>query len=262
MEYFNNIENNNCVGKIYKSKNSGDFIITKYNNSRNIEIEFIETGYRKIVQIGNIRCGEVKDCYLPSVYEVGVIGSRYLTHVRMNDGERTCRKEYMTWRGMLRRCYSEKKLLDSPTYIGCTVSENFKHYEYFYEWCNRQIGFNNEGWHLDKDLLVKGNKVYSEDTCVFLPEELNILLVKRKSKRGDYPIGVHYCKSKKSFISQINRNKGQQDYLGKFNTPEEAFFAYKEAKEAFIKEQANKWKDKIDPRAFQALMTYEVDIND
>ena len=45
-------------------------------------------------------------------------------------------------------------------------------------------------------------------------------------------------------------------------TPEEAFLAYKKDKEAYIKDVANKWKDKIDPRAYEALMNYEVEITD
>ena len=69
-------------------------------------------------------------------------------------------------------------------------------------------------------------------------------------------------KKGKSFVARVNKNKGKQEKLGSFNTEIEAFNAYKKAKEAFVKEQANKWKDKIDERAYNALMNYTVDIND
>ena len=163
---------------------------------------------------------------------------------------------------MLQRCYSDSYQKQRPTYEGCEVSENFKSYEYFYEWCNKQIGFGNKGWHLDKDLLIKGNKIYSEYTCVFLPREINQVLVKREALRGEHLIGVYWHNTKKTFVAMVNKNKGKPEHLGSFKTEIEAFNAYKVAKESFIKEQAEKWKDKIDPRAYEALMNYEVNIND
>ena len=149
-----------------------------------------------------------------------------------------------------------------PTYKDCEASENFKSFEYFYEWCNNQIGFGNEGWQLDKDLLIKGNKIYSENTCVFLPNEINILLTKRTALRGEYLIGVSWSKTNKAFVAQINKNKGKQEYLGSFATELEAFNAYKTAKESFVKEQADNWKSQIDIRAYNALMNYTVEITD
>lgn len=260
MQKLNNIEINNCVGQVCRSRNYGNFIITHYNNALYVEVEFIKTGYKTKGTIDNIRCGRIKDVYVPSVHTVGIIGEKYPVHYLENIGKKV--KEYSTWYNMLMRCYSKKWVEKYPTYKGCSVSENFKHYEYFYEWCNRQIGFNNEGWQLDKDLIHKGNKVYSEETCIFLPQELNKLITKTNAKRGDYPIGVTFHKASKKFSSVVNINKTHIKHLGLFDTPEETFYAYKEAKEAFIKEQALKWKDEIDPRAFEALMNYEVDIND
>ena len=163
---------------------------------------------------------------------------------------------------MLVRCYSDSSKKKRPTYEGCEVSDNFKSYEYFYEWCQNQISFDNEGWHLDKDLLVKGNKVYSETTCVFLPNEINSLLNKREASRGEYLIGVSWYKRDMAFISRVCKNKGKSEYLGSFKTELEAFNAYKEAKETFVKEQAEKWKGKIDERAYEALINYTVEITD
>ena len=69
-------------------------------------------------------------------------------------------------------------------------------------------------------------------------------------------------KTNKAFMAQVNKNKGKQECLGFFNTEIEAFKAYKKAKESFVKEQADKWKDQIDIRAYNALMNYEVSIDD
>ena len=257
MKYLNDVSYKDCVGKVCKSKSSGDFKILKYNDKKNVEIQFLKTGFETTVELGSIRNGGVKDRYLPSVYGVGVIGDKYPSKV---NGVLT--KEYKLWTSMLVRCYSDNSKKRRPTYEGCEVSNNFKSYEYFYEWCHKQIGFGVEGFELDKDLLIKGNKVYSEDSCVFIPTEINSLLVKRENMRGKYLIGVCWSKTANAFVSRVSRNKGMQEHLGVFNTELEAFNAYKQAKEAFIKEQAENWKGEIDERAYNALMNYTVNIDD
>ena len=257
MKYLNDVNYKDCVGRVFKSKSSGDFKILKYNDTANVEIQFLKTGYETTVRLTAIRSGNVKDRYLPSVCGVGMLGAKYLSAV---NGRNT--KEYNLWQSMLKRCYSDTCKKKQPTYEGCEVSDNFKSYEYFYEWCNEQIGFNNEGWHLDKDLLVKGNKVYSESTCVFIPAEVNALLTKCTNSRGEHLIGVYWYKRDKAFVARVNKSKGGREWLGSFNTEIEAFNAYKTTKESFIKEQAEKYKSQIDERAYNALMNYEVSSND
>ena len=257
MKYLNDVSYKDCVGRVFKSKSSGDFKILKYNDSKSVEIQFLTTGYEIVAQLGDIRNGNVKDPYLPSVYGVGVVGTKYPTRV---NGVKT--KEYELWTSMLERCYSDTYKKQRPTYEGCEVSNKFKSYEYFYEWYQNRIGFNKEGWQLDKDLLVKGNKIYSESTCIFIPREINQILVKSTASRGKYLIGVCWNKKCKAFVAMVSKNKGNTEYLGLFNTEIEAFNAYKQAKESFIKEQANKFKSQIDPRAYEALMNYTVEITD
>ena len=262
MKYLNDVSYKDCVGKVCKSKSSGDFKVLKYNDARNVEIQFLKTGFKTSVQLINIKSGNVKDHYSPSVCGVGILGTKYPSKV--NDVKT---KEYELWTHMLQRCYSDTNVCDTskkrnPTYTGCEVSENFKYYEYFYEWCNKQIGFGVEGWQLDKDLLVKGNKVYSEGSCVFIPKEINQLLTKRTASRGECLIGVYWNKRANAFKAQVGKNKGGREYLGYFKTELEAFNAYKKAKESFVKEQANEWKGEIDPRAYEALMKYTVEITD
>ena len=257
MKYLNDINYKDCVGKVCKSSNSGDFKVLKYNDAKEVEVRFVNTGYETVTQLGNIRNGKVKDSYSPSVYDVGISGAKYPIS---EGGVET--KEYALWKSMLRRCYSDNFKKKRQTYIDCKCSENFNNYEYFYEWCQNQIGFNNKDWHLDKNLLIKGNKVYSEDSCIFIPQDINLLLTKCTASRGKHLIGVHWHKTRKAFRATVNKNKGKQEQLGLFKTELEAFNAYKQAKEAFVKEQANKWKGKVDDRAYEALMSYEVNIDD
>ncbi len=174
-------------------------------------------------------------------------------------------REYRIWKGMLRRCTT--KCSDIHTsYIGTTCSENFKSYEYFYEWCQKQIGFNSIDtggirWHLDKDLLLKGNKHYSEDNCVFIPQRINKLLTKSNGTRGIYPLGVSYHKRIKMF-SIGGHNGEKRVHLGYLHCQKEAFQVYKAFKESVIKQVAEEYKDQLDQRAYKALMEYQVEITD
>ena len=257
MKYLNDISYKDCVGKVCKSLNSGDFKVLKYNDAKDVEVQFLNTGFKMVAQLGNIRKGKVKDPYSPSVFGVGITGTKYQPTI---NGVNT--KEYDLWHSMLERCYSYIYKKRQPTYEGCEVSDNFKSFEYFHEWCHNQIGFGECGFQLDKDLLTKGNKVYSENSCVFIPREINSLLIKREASRGEHLIGVYWSKTNKAFVAQVNKNKGKSEHLGFFNTEIEAFNAYKVAKEAFIKEQAEKWESQIDDRAYNALMSYTVEITD
>ena len=165
-------------------------------------------------------------------------------------------KEYSVWLSMLTRCYNERFLLSNETYIGCEVCEEWLDFQNFAKWFNDNYI---EGYQLDKDLILKGNKLYSPKTCCFIPQEINLLLVKRKNKRGKYPIGVSRDKTKMSAHIVI---KAKQCYLGNYNTPEEAFNVYKKAKQAHILSIAEEYKDKISTEAYNSLLNYTVSIND
>ena len=118
-------------------------------------------------------------------------------------------------------------------------------------------------YHIGNLLLVSHpNKVYSRETCVFLPKLINVALVTRYNNRGKYLIGVSWDKTNKAFKAQVCKNKGKQEKLGYYNTEIGAHLAYKEAKESYLKELADKYKDLLDPRAYEALYNYTVDIDD
>ena len=247
-------------GNVFETKFGNSFIVTKYVNRGEIHIKFLDTGYETTTDRANIARGSIRDRLTPSAFGVGIIGAEAS---RVNG---ILEREAILWRSMLQRCYSEKSQARRQTYKDCTVSDNFKYYPYFKDWCNNQIGFssfdtNGNPFELDKDILVKGNKVYSEDTCSFIPPEINKLLIKCNASRGDTPIGVHYSKTKKNFQVGCHIN-GKLIHLSYYTCPKLAFLAYKEAKETNIKDVANKWKDKIDPRVYEALINWKVEIDD
>lgn len=133
---------------------------------------------------------------------------------------------YSKWKDMLMRCYSDKYKEKHPTYEGCTVCEDWLIFSKFKYWMERQDW---EGKHLDKDILVEGNKIYSPETCIFVDHRINCFILDKVSQRGNYPIGVHWSKQNKKFASQISEN-GKVKSLGFFNTPEEAHLAWRKAK--------------------------------
>lgn len=237
-------------GLIFSTNNSGNCVVVNYTNYDDVTVKFVETGYETKTRMDNLKLGKVKDYLHPSIYGKGILGEGF----KQSESQSY---SFQLWKNMLKRCYSEVSFKKSPSYEQCLTSETFNDYQQFKTWCNSQLGFGNTGWELDKDILVKGNKIYSEDTCCFVPKEINLLLVKHDKGRGDYLLGVDYHKNRKQF-----RARCSDKHLGWFNTEIEAFQAYKEAKEEYIKEVANKWKDQIDPRVYNALMKYEVEITD
>lgn len=249
----------NHEGNIFPTNNHGDVIVIHYENKRNILVRFTNTGYEKVVEIKELLNGTIKDHQAPSVCGVGVIGVGFTKEDHRS-------REYQLWYGVIGRCYDIKHKSKRPTYEHCEASENFKYFPYFKEWCSKQVGFSSvdekgKYFHLDKDILIKGNKLYSDDTCCFVPPDVNVSFTKTNALRGEYPIGVQYYKAGRCFRSFVGRF-GKRDYLGQFNTAGEAFQAYKNAKESYNRELAIKWKDQIDPRVYTALMNYQVEITD
>ena len=119
--------------------------------------------------------------------------------------------------------------------------------------------------HLDKDILVKHNKIYSPDTCIFVPERINELFVKNNKKRGEYPIGVNPHGNKfrvKCWLIDPKTGKSKYKHLGLYDTQEKAFQVYKYYKERNIKEIADYYKEYIPEKLYDALYNYEVEITD
>jgi len=170
-------------------------------------------------------------------------------------------REYQLWKGMLERCFSEKYKQKRPTYDGITCSKDWLSMTKFIEDVSQMRGYGLIGWALDKDIIQRGNKLYSKDNCCFVPAEVNNLLTKSDSSRGEWPVGVCFDNYAGKFKARLAIN-GKLKHLGLFATPEEAFQAYKTAKEAYIKVVAEKWKHLLDERVYQALLDYEVKVND
>jgi hypothetical protein len=170
-------------------------------------------------------------------------------------------REYALWNALLQRCYDESFQKKAPTYAFCSVSDSFLRFQEFAGWCKGQVGYA-EGGHLDKDLLVVGNTHYSEANCVFLPRAINALFIAAGASRGTCPVGVSFHKPNGKYRAQLSLGSGRVTTLGYFDTPEAAFQCYKVSKEALIKQRAEEYRDVLDARAYNALVQYEISIDD
>lgn len=165
-------------------------------------------------------------------------------------------KAYSSWNHMIERCYSSKKHRDRPTYKGCSVCEEWHNFQNFAEWYYAQKHCD-AGYHLDKDLLVSDNKIYSPDMCCLVPNDLNNLIMGASSNMGENLRGAIWDKSVGRYISRITID-GKGKRLGMFDCPQEAHQAYKVAKEAHVKVKALEWQDRIADNVFEALMNWKL----
>jgi hypothetical protein len=160
---------------------------------------------------------------------------------------------------MISRCYGPQKLRQ-VTYAGCTVCDEWHNFQAFAEWNTQQRGYG-EGWHIDKDLIVKGNKVYQPDRCCLLPPDVNTFLLRRQNDRGPWPIGVTLHRESGRFFAQLSVDK-HQIVLGTFDNPDDAYAAYKAGKEREARKLAEKYKDQISAAANAALCAFTVEVTD
>ncbi len=236
-------------------------IIVNYNNKRDIDIYFPKYNWIFFhAQYHNFKNGNISCPYEPKIYNKGYLGEgRY--KIRDENGKLT--KCYNTWHSMLERCYAPKYHKKHPTYIGCEVCKKWLNFQNFAKWYyENYYVIEGERIDLDKDILIKGNKVYSPETCVFVPQRINELFTKRQNYRGKYPIGVMSYGNKNKFRVCCQNIFNKRENLGVYENKEEAFYVYKRFKEKVIKQIADEYKDKIPQKLYNAMYRYEVEIND
>jgi hypothetical protein len=168
------------------------------------------------------------------VFSIGINDANYVTNPTIN-GKRVACPFYLRWYSMLSRCYSERIHKVRPTYIGCSVCDEWLTFSKFKVWMTKQSW---EGSALDKDLIAPGNKIYHPDNCCFVSNSLNSLLNDHAAKRGKWPQGVFFDNTTKNFKAQISYD-GERIKLGRYPSPDSAFSVYIKAKIEIILEAAN-----------------------
>ncbi len=241
-----------------------EMVIIEYKNVHDIDVYFPEYDWIfKSATYQSFKKGSIKCPYDRSIYGVGYIGEG---EYKIWENDKTT-KVYDTWQSMLKRCYNEKYHKKRPTYIGCEVYKDWLNFQNFAKWYkDNYYEVGNEKMCLDKDILFKGNKIYSPDTCIFVPETINKLFIKNDKNRGESVIGATLCKNGK-YQAQCNiinpeTGKSKQEYLGRYDTQEKAFQVYKYHKERNIKQIADYYKIHIPQKLYDAMYNYEVEIDD
>ena len=165
------------------------------------------------------------------------------------------------WIDMLERCYSGREAFKA--YGDCEVSENWFKASNFYNDLRSMDNYEklHEGWHLDKDILFKGNRLYSAETCCIVPNEVNCIFNKAKGLRGKYPIGVCFDKEKDKFMASCHVDRKKR-FLGYYDSEKLAFLAYKTYKEGVIKDKAVLHRKEVGDRVYFGMLNYKVDITD
>ena len=238
-------------------------IISEYRGCMDIDVYFPEYNWEaKNKQYNDFKNGKIKCPYEPRYFGKGYLGEgKY----KVSENSKL-KKEFTIWYHMLIRCYDPKFQEKESTYKGCTVEDYLLNFQNMHEWIDENYyEVPGEVMHLDKDILCKGNKVYSRDACIFVPERINNLFTKSDKTRGDNPIGVTPRESG-NYGVYCGNGYGKNIYLGTYSTEEQAFQVYKQYKEKVIKEVINSYKGKI-PEPFYsklkiAMYNYKVEIDD
>ena len=251
------------TGEVGYNNFGSEMIIIRYKTNKDIDIYFPEYNWMaKNKQYGDFKKGEIKCPYDRNIYGVGYLG----------EGKYKCKENgnltrvYQIWNSMLKRCYDEKRHKKQPTYIDCEVSKDFHNFQNFGEWDKENYyRVKDEKMCLDKDILYKHNKIYSPDTCIYVPQTINNLFVKNDKNRGESVIGTSPFKGKYMVRCQMinpKTSKSKNEYLGYYDTQEKAFKIYKYYKEKNIKMVADYYKEQIPDKLYDALYNYEVEIDD
>ena len=185
------------------------------------------------------------------LYGVGINDADYNTQPYVDSKQVMC-KYYSTWRDMLKRCYDSKYQIKYPTYIGCSVCDEWLTFSNFKKWMEIQDW---ENKCLDKDILAQNNKVYSPETCIFVTNAINLLFIKNDAVRGEYKLGVSFRKDSGKYLAHCNVN-GKTKHLGYYLTEEEAYQVYKVFKQAHIRTLA---LEQTNLRLRDAMLNYVVE---
>jgi len=254
----------NRVGEVRYNKFGTKLTIIEYNCEKDIRVQMNDTTFFVTSSYREFRKDKLTSPYDKSICGIGYFGEGNYKAFDVETKKPT--KEYDAWRSMIRRCY-DNTVSNHSSYEDCTVCEEWHNFQVFAKWFDKNYyEVNKESMQVDKDILVKGNKIYSPNTCLIVPNTINTIFIKAFGARNGLPIGVYSREKRqplKPYVAQCGDiDLGKQKTLGSFKTPKEAFLVYKEYKEEYIKRIANRYINNIPNILYKAMYKYKVEITD
>ena len=251
------------IGEERVNKFGSKMVIVRYKKAIDVDVYFPEYNWTfEHAQYSNFKNGNIKCPYERRYYGKGYLGEG---EYKVKENDKNIDK-YKIWYGMLQRCYDPKFHERESTYKGCRVEDYLLNFQHMGKWIeDNYYEVPGERMELDKDILHKRNKIYSRDTCIFVPERINNLFTKRDNSRGDCPIGVTPRESG-NYEARCRDGYDKNIHLGTYSTKEEAFRVYKQYKEKVIKETIDSYEGIIPEPYYSKLKTamynYKVEIDD
>lgn len=243
------MSNINKIGETNTNTYGTEMKIIAYRKTSDIDVEFQdEYHYVKNTTYSNFIKGWVKNPYDKSLYNVGYMGVGKYTSTVNN----VMTREYKIWAGLLQRCYLDEDMF--PTYyMKCTVCDEWHNFQNFAKWLDDNKYPVNERLHIDKDILNPKSHIYSPETCLLVPQRINMLFTNKPNNRG-LPNGINKTLSGR-YMAKYNGTD-----LGAYDTLDEAYSIYAKEKERVIKRVADEYINIIPKKVYDALYAYKVDI--
>lgn len=220
------------VGSIYRTNNDGDILVLDIVNAFKVRVLFLEYPCEKWVRASNILIGGIRNPIRPNVCGVGYLGigsHRAKINYQPNP-------VHQVWHDMLKRVYRPRTPTEKRAYDGTSVHPHWHNFQNFADWYQSKTCLISEvRWHLDKDLLIPGNRVYGPETCCVIPDHVNELFTDHAVARGSLPLGV--ARHGNRFQANISES-GQNRRIGTYPTIREAQLAYWSAKFHVIRQAA------------------------
>ena len=237
------------LGEIRKNTFGTEMKIVRYNNSEDIDVQFLDDYYYVYhhTTYSNFKNGCIKNPYDKSVFGIGFVGDgKYLTR---ENGVNTI--HYNTWHDMLKRCYNEGSKDKFPAYFGiCKVCNHWLNMQNFSEWFDEKKYECGERLHIDKDILYVGNKIYSKDTCILVPQRINMLFTNKPNRFG-LPSGISPIANGRYSVKYNGKLIGNADSL------EEAVIMHEVEKQKAIIRITKEYKEILPVEVYDALMSWK-----
>ena len=241
------------TGEVSYTKYGTKATTVQYINNKDVLVEFNDDyRFQYHTTYINFKNGRLTNPYDKSIYRIGFIG------IGDHDSKHI---SYPAWFNMIKRCYKKQKSYDDESYDDCIVDKEWHNFQNFAKWYEENMYVCDERLVIDKDIKLHGNRMYSKEYCMLLPEKINLLFIKEKARRGDLPMGVHFHNERDNYVAMCSVD-GKTKYIGSYSNPQIAFNHYKEFKEKHIKKVLENYIGILPSDIYKAVENYKIEITD